>query len=247
MDKVGGKMKNKILIVDDEAHIRELLKFNLESNGFMAIEAETGEEALQSISKEIDLVLLDYMLPGIDGMGVLRELKNSKAYHQIPVIMLTARQSELDTVLGLELGADDYISKPFRLRELIARVKTVLRRSKKIVQEQVKEEKIIVNELMINNEKKTVKIRDEKLRLSLKEYDLLFILASYPGIVFTREQLLSKVWGYEYIGGTRTVDVHIRQLRKKIEKDDKHPEYLLTARGIGYKFKDVEECKENLL
>lgn len=233
-------MANKrILIVDDEAHILELIKFNLESNGFDVVEAETGEEALQKMDETVDLLILDYMLPGMDGMGVLRAVKADKKYKHVPVIMLTAKHEEIDTVLGLELGADDYISKPFRVRELIARIRAVIRRSE-LVAKAPDQDLVDAGTLVINNTKKTVRLHGQEIKLSLKEYDLLWILASHPGQVFTRDQLLDAVWGYEYIGETRTVDVHVRQLRKKIEDDDKHPEFVLTARGVGYKFKDVE-------
>lgn len=239
MTKEKAMANKRILIVDDEAHILELIKFNLESNGFDVVEAETGEEALQKMDETVDLLILDYMLPGMDGMGVLRAVKADKKYKHVPVIMLTAKHEEIDTVLGLELGADDYISKPFRVRELIARIRAVIRRSE-LVAKAPDQDLVDAGTLVINNTKKTVRLHGQEIKLSLKEYDLLWILASHPGQVFTRDQLLDAVWGYEYIGETRTVDVHVRQLRKKIEDDDKHPEFVLTARGVGYKFKDVE-------
>ncbi|OJV66714.1 MAG: DNA-binding response regulator [Clostridiales bacterium 38-18] len=229
--------KNKLLVVDDEIHILELLKYNLESNGFEVVEAENGEDALSIIkSTKINGVILDLMLPGIDGLEVLRQIRQSDQ-KDLPVIMLTAKNEEIDAVIGLEMGADDYIGKPFRTRELISRVKSVLRRAQ--LREEVVEH---TNEipsvgLFVNSETHQIFNDGKELFLTLKEFELLEKLIKSPSRVFTRDELLESIWGYDYMGETRTVDVHIRQLRKKVEKDDRNPEKILTVRGIGYKFK----------
>jgi len=229
--------KQKILIVDDEIHILELLKYNLESNGFDVIEVETGEEALAIIETQaLDCVILDLMLPGVDGIEVLRKVRQSEN-KELPIMMLTAKNEEIDAVIGLEMGADDYVGKPFRTRELISRVKAIIRRSeaRKTIEPQ---HQIIEQEnLKLNLETHQIFKSGEELFLTLKEFELLEKLMKSPGRVFTRDELLESIWGYDYIGETRTVDVHVRQLRKKIEKDDKNPELVLTVRGIGYKFK----------
>lgn len=229
--------KNKLLIVDDEVHILELLRYNLESNGFEVISAESGEEALAIIkSTELDGVVLDLMLPGIDGIEVLRQIRISENM-RLPVIMLTAKNEEIDAVIGLEMGADDYIGKPFRTREFVSRVKSVLRRA------QLKEEsrntitEIPKNGLFVNAQTHQIFNDGDELILTLKEYELLEKLVKSPGRVFTRDELLESIWGYDYVGETRTVDVHIRQIRKKVERDDKNPEKVITVRGIGYKYK----------
>lgn len=234
-----GKMN--ILIVDDEVHILELLRYNLENNGYDVVQAETGEEALEKLqSHHINIVLLDLMLPGIDGLEVLRRIRNTHDFQKIPVIMLTAKNEEFDTVLGLELGADDYIGKPFGVHELLARIKAVFRRTQDNnppINENKNEDIIHIGELNINKSTHEVKIRDKQLELPLKEFELLYLLARNRGRVFDREYLLEKIWGYDYYGETRTVDVHIRSLRKKIEIDDKDPQHIKTVRGIGYKYK----------
>jgi len=229
--------KNKILIVDDEIHILELLRYNLESSGFEVEQAETGEEAIEIIeSKSIDGMILDLMLPGMDGIEVLRRIRQSE-FSNLPVIMLTAKNEEIDAVIGLEMGADDYIGKPFRTRELISRVKAVIRRAE--LRESASQTTSLINKegLSINTETHQIFKDGEELILTLKEFELLEKLMKSPGRVYTREELLESIWGYDYVGETRTVDVHIRQLRKKIEEDDKNPELILTVRGIGYKFK----------
>ena len=229
--------KHKILIVDDEIHILELLKYNLESNGFDVIQAETGEQALLIIeSNPLDCVILDLMLPGLDGIEVLRKIRQSEQ-GQVPVMMLTAKNEEIDAVIGLEMGADDYVGKPFRTRELISRVKSIIRRSEAKKEVTPAANVIQQESLTINLETHQIFNRGEEIFLTLKEFEVLEKLMKTPGRVFTRDELLESIWGYDYIGETRTVDVHIRQLRKKIEKDDKNPELILTVRGIGYKFK----------
>ena len=228
--------KNKLLIVDDEVHILELLKYNLESNGYEVLEAETGEQALELLKVfRVDGVILDLMLPGIDGIDVLKRIRQSD-HSTLPVIMLTAKNEEIDAVIGLEMGADDYIGKPFRTRELISRVKSVLRRAQ--LRETVTPDFEIAKEgLAINIVTHQVFNDGQELFLTLKEFELLEKLMKSPERVFTRDELLESIWGYDYVGETRTVDVHIRQLRKKIEKDDKNPEKIVTVRGMGYKYR----------
>lgn len=234
-------MAKTILTVDDEEHILELLKYNLEKSGFNVLQADTGEMALEIVEKnDVDMILLDLMLPGIDGIDVLRRIRNTPLVSKVPVIMLTAKNEEIDTVLGLEMGADDYIGKPFGVHELVARMKAVFRRtedrSKIRNEKEQKDEIITIEDLVINKSTHEVTIRNKKIELPLKEFELLYLLSKNRGRVFDRELLLEKIWGYDYYGETRTVDVHIRNLRKKIEKDDKNPVYIKTVRGIGYKF-----------
>lgn len=223
-----------ILVVDDEITIRELLKFNLEKEGYKVTCAADGEEALAQMNEtKFDLVLLDVMLPGVNGLEVCRKMRSDRLLAAIPVIMLTAKGEEIDKVLGLELGADDYITKPFGVRELLARIKVRLRRASPEHEEEV----ISRGELRIELNTFTVKVRDQVIDFTPKEFELLRLLAANPGKVYTRDDLLEKIWGYEYPGDTRTVDVHIRHLRQKIEKDPANPEYIETLRGIGYRFK----------
>jgi len=230
--------RERILIVDDEEHIRELLRVNLEAAGYEVIEAETGEEAVALVKDKISLVVLDYMLPQMDGLEVLRKIRKDQQTASLPVLMLTAKNEEIDAVLGLEMGADDYIGKPFRVREFLARVKAALRRN---VGQSDEDEIFRFEGLEINRANRTVMKDGQEVSLSLKEFELIALLSSKPGRVFSREMLLQKIWGYDFVGETRTVDVHIRQLRKKIENDDKKPEYILTVRGLGYKFREVTE------
>lgn len=226
-------MDKTLLVVDDELHILELIKFNMEKNGYNVITAENGLEALRIVEEEKpDLVLLDLMLPGIDGLEVCKKIRKNPNVESIPIIMLTAKGEELDKILGLELGADDYITKPFSVRELVARVKAILRRTG-LNQE---ENKFKFGSISIDFQKHEIFKGDEQIDLTLKEFELLEILIKNKGKVMTRDYLLDKIWGYEYVGETRTVDVHVRHLRQKIEEDDKNPIYIQTIRGIGYKF-----------
>lgn len=228
--------KEKILIVDDEEHILELLKFNIQNAGYQVIWANNGIDGLNIAKNEKpDLVLLDLMLPGMDGFDVCKEIKRNNDTSNISIIMLTAKGEELDKILGLELGADDYITKPFSVRELLARVKAVLRRSNSL--ESNKKEDIYDNgRLKADFERHEVTINNERIDMTLKEFELLEVLIKNKGKILRREMLLDKIWGYEYIGETRTVDVHIRYLRKKIEEDDKNPKLVETIRGVGYRF-----------
>jgi two-component system alkaline phosphatase synthesis response regulator PhoP len=229
----------KILIIDDEAHIVELIKYNLESNGYKAYTSYNGSDGLKSAEENpVDLIILDLMLPDMDGLEVCKALKRKDETASIPIIMLTAKSSEFDKILGLELGADDYVTKPFSVRELMARVKVILRRS---FQDNVESKVISIGDLKIDLAKYQVSKNGKKLGLTLKEFELLRLMSSNRGKVFTREMLLESIWGYDYCGDTRTVDVHIRHLRQKIEDDDNNPKYIETIRGIGYRFSDT--CK----
>ncbi|MGI5879818.1 MAG: response regulator [Syntrophomonadaceae bacterium] len=228
----------KILVVDDEDYIVELVRFNLEKEGYLVVSASNGEEALHLVANERpDLILLDIMLPNIDGLEVCRTLKQNSEFNAIPIIMLTAKGDEIDTVLGLEMGADDYIKKPFSPREVIARVKARLRALKVLEAEKVMGEKAyVIKELIVVPEKYEAFIGETKLELTPKEFELLSLMVANQGKVFTREALLEKVWGYEYSGDTRTVDVHIRHLRQKLNDDSNFPDYIETVRGVGYRF-----------
>lgn len=227
-------MAGKILLVDDESNIRELVRFNLQKAGYTVAEAGDGITAINLAKEKPDLILLDIMLPGMDGLDVCRALKTERETSGIPIIMLTAREEEFDKVVGLEMGADDYITKPFSPRELVARIKAVLRRSQK---GQLPEGEFILGNLRINFSRYEVYLGKEKLELTPKEHELLKLLVTNVGKVFTREQLLEKVWGYDYFGDTRTVDVHIRHLRAKLEHDRTAADAIETVRGIGYRFR----------
>ena len=241
MEEEFDKDAKTILIVDDEQPIVEILVYNLQKEGYNTIEANDGITAVNmALEKKPDLILLDIMLPKLDGLSVCKRIKNSL---NIPVLMLTAKDGEIDKILGLELGADDYITKPFSVRELVARVKANLRKveavaeNKKVenVQEEVKKEsKIVVGELELDLDKFEVKVRGEIIDLTLREFEVLKFLAMQPEQVVTRETLLEKVWGYEYYGDIRTVDVTVRRIREKIEKDTSMPKILITKRGVGY-------------
>ena len=225
-----------ILVVDDEEPIQELLRFNLEKEGYAVCVAKDGQEALKHVENDQpDLLVLDLMLPGMDGLEVCRKLRSNQKFQQIPIIMLTAKGEEIDKVLGLELGADDYMTKPFSPRELLARIKARLRRLNS--QEEVDAKIIIRGELRVDVTGFRVHVRGEETELTPKEFELLRVLVAHPGRVYSREELLERIWGYEYDGDTRTVDVHVRHLRLKVERDPSNPEYIETLRGIGYRFK----------
>lgn len=225
--------EKKILIVDDEDHIRELLKFNLEKNGYVVYMANDGLNGLRlAREKQVDLILLDLMLPGMDGFEVCKEIRRDNIISNVPIIMLTAKSEEIDKILGLELGADDYITKPFSIRELSARIKALLRRSNVKYDNEI----LRFGNITLNLQTREVLKHGKKLDFTLKEFEVLKLLIQNKGKILTREILLDKIWGYEYVGETRTVDVHIRHIRKKIEEDDKKPIYIQTIRGVGYKF-----------
>ena len=231
--------KEKILIVDDEVHIIVLLKFNLLNAGYDVFTANDGIDAVKIAKAEKpSLLLLDLMLPGMDGFDVCKEIKRNNEMKNTSIVMLTAKGEELDKILGLELGADDYITKPFSVRELLARVKAVLRRTNSF--NDPEEEIYDSQSLKVDFERHEVSVNGEKVDLTLKEFQLLQILIKNKGKILKRETLLDKIWGYEYIGETRTVDVHIRYLRKKIEEDDKNPRFIETIRGVGYRFNPAE-------
>lgn len=231
-------MFGKILVVDDEQPIADILKFNLEKEGYEVVCAFDGGEAIELAMKEKpDLILLDLMLPVKDGMDVCREVRQQQLH--MPIIMLTAKDTELDKVLGLEMGADDYVTKPFSTRELLARVKAHLRRIQKVTSNdavQADEEKqgVRLHELLIDTDMYLVYKNGMPLDLTHREFELLYYLVRNSGKVMTREHLLQAVWGYEYFGDVRTVDVTIRRLREKIEDDPSKPEYIITRRGLGY-------------
>ncbi|HZK56018.1 MAG TPA: response regulator transcription factor [Desulfosporosinus sp.] len=225
-----------ILVVDDEEPIQELLRFNLEKEGYVVCGATDGQEALKHVdSDHPDLIVLDLMLPGMDGLEVCRRLRSNPKFQHIPIIMLTAKGEEIDTVLGLELGADDYMTKPFSPRELLARIKARLRRPNSL--DETETQMIIRGELRVDVTGFRVHVRGVETELTPKEFELLRVLVAHPGRVYSREELLERIWGYEYDGDTRTVDVHVRHLRLKIEKDPSNPDYIETLRGIGYRFK----------
>lgn len=222
----------KILVVEDEARMRDLLRLYLEREGFTVVEAGDGRSALEKIAREeFVLVILDVMLPELDGWAVCREIRRSR---DVPIIMLTARGEEGDRLTGFELGADDYVVKPFSPRELVMRVKALLRRACP----QVAASKDVLNfpGLSINHPARRVEVAGQEVALTPKEYDLLHFLASQAGRVFTREQLLERVWGYDFYGDLRTVDTHIKNLREKLKKAGQGAEYLITVWGVGYKF-----------
>ena len=232
--------KKKILIVDDEKPIVEILTYNFHKEGYETIEAYDGEQAITlALTQKPDLILLDIMLPKVDGLTVCKRIRHTLT--NVPILILSAKDEEIDKILGLELGADDYITKPFSVRELMARVKANLRKSEVIQDvEQVEEEteedgnKIEVGELKLDLDKYEVKVRGEVIDLTLREFEVLKYLANQPGQVVTRETLLEKVWGYEYYGDIRTVDVTVRRIREKIEKDTSNPKILITKRSVGY-------------
>ncbi len=229
-------MPKTIFVVEDEAHIQQLISYNLENSGYKVHLFEMGESMLNYCQINTpDMFVLDIMLPGIDGLEICRQLRSNEKTKFIPIILLTAKSEEFDKVLGLEIGADDYITKPFSIRELNARVKALFRRTDAPAP-LLEQDIITVDDIKIYTSKHEVEKAGVKIFLPLKEFELLKLLVINKGKVLTREILLEKIWGFDYYGETRTVDVHIRYLRQKIEDDDKNPKYIHTVRGVGYKF-----------
>lgn len=234
--------RKKILVVDDEKPIADIVKFNLNKEGFDVYCAYDGDEALELVEEvQPDLILLDIMLPGRDGIEVCREVRKK---YDMPIIMVTAKDSEIDKVLGLELGADDYVTKPFSNRELIARVKANLRRHSQISSQAAEENEnseLEIGSLVIHPDAYVASKRGETIELTHREFELLHYLAKHMGQVMTREHLLQTVWGYDYFGDVRTVDVTVRRLREKIEDNPSHPAWLVTRRGVGYYLRNPEQ------
>lgn len=230
-------MERTILVIEDEQNINDILTFSLGKEGYKTLSALDGITGLEmALNENPDLILLDVMLPGIDGFEVCKRIRMTS---QVPIIMLTAREDELDKVLGLEFGADDYMTKPYSMRELTARIKANLRRSAvQIIPEVTSEKQNTINsgELSINVERYEVSKNGEIIDITLREFELLKFLAMQPDKIFSREKLLENVWGYEYYGDVRTVDVTVRRLREKIEDDPSMPKYIITKRGVGYYF-----------
>jgi DNA-binding response OmpR family regulator len=237
-----SQSQKSILVVDDEKTLREMLEYNLRREGYRVLTAPDGENAVHlAYSERPDLVILDLMLPGMSGFDVCRAIRKELT---TPILMLSAREEEIDKVLGLELGADDYLTKPFGLRELLARVAAMLRRSEMVHSATGRKEGdekaqggnvITVGDLVINPGNRTVTRNGEHIGLKPMEFDLLAFLAAHPMQVFSREILLDRVWGYDFVGGTRTVDVHVRWLRSKLERDPSNPQFIQTVHGVGYR------------
>jgi DNA-binding response OmpR family regulator len=229
--------RSTVLLVDDEDSVQKLLTYPLEREGYTVVQARDGEEALERYRETpVDLVILDLMLPRLDGLAVCRRLREERS--AVPIIMLTARGDEGDKVLGLELGADDYITKPFSIREFMSRVRALLRRAQ-LSAAGARAEVIEVGDLRIDTSRRTVEARDQPVQLTYLEFELLRTLAASPGRVFTRKQLLDELWGGSEFRDPRTIDVHVRHLREKVERDPAEPELIFTVRGAGYRFRDT--------
>lgn len=224
-----------VLVVDDEEHIRTLLRFSLEREGFQVVTAGDGAEGLKlARTRRPDLIILDVMLPEKSGLEFCKAVRADQELREIPVIMLSARGAEMDRVLGLETGADDYVTKPFSVRELVARVRAHLRRKPPSEEKS----RLVFGELVIDRERLSVSWGESRQTLTPKEFELLYFLASHPGRVFSREHLLDKIWGFDFPGGSRTVDVHIRYIRHKLEQLPGAPPLIETVRGVGYRFRE---------
>ena len=230
-------MSRKVLVVDDEKNIVDIIAFNLNREGYEVIVARDGEKALEAFEKEApNLVILDIMMPKMDGFETCKKIRQTS---NTPIIMLTARAEEVDKVLGLELGADDYVTKPFSVRELLARVKANLRKQNPNPVDSKNSNTLVYGNLTINSEMYSIKRDNQEIDLTQREFELIKFLALASPKVFSREELLEKVWGYDYLGDVRTVDVTIRRLRTKVEENPEHPKHILTRRGVGYYFAGV--------
>lgn len=233
-------MMKKVLVVEDDKSIAELLEIHLKDLNCEVTLSHDGEDGLNNaMNKQYDFIVLDLMLPKLSGLEICKQLRRKDNY--TPILMLTAKSEELDKVLGLEVGADDYLTKPFSIREFIARVKAIFRRVEAIQKENTNEEDISIGELKIEVSKRKVLLDSKRIDLTPKEFDLLHLLAAHPGRTYTREQLLSLLWGYQYNGYEHTVNSHINRLRSKIETDLSNPKYILTSWGVGYRFNESEE------
>jgi two-component system, OmpR family, alkaline phosphatase synthesis response regulator PhoP len=238
MKTINTDMK-KVLVIEDDKAISDLVEIHLSDLNCRVFKAADGEEGLKlALNDNYDLIILDLMLPKLDGLEICKEVRKQEIY--TPILMLTAKSEEFDKVIGLEFGADDYLTKPFGIREFIARVKAIFRRVQAMQKETANSSDIIIGELNIEVSKRRVTLNGERVELTPKEFDLLFLLASHPGTTYTREQLLNILWGYQYSGYEHTVNSHINRLRTKIEKSLSSPKYILTSWGIGYRFNDIE-------
>jgi len=236
-------MDRKVLLIEDDNDIAELLELHLEDLNLSLERAADGKTGLDmALNDEYALVILDIMLPEMNGMDVCRRLREQK--RSLPILMLTSKSDEFDKVLGLELGADDYMTKPFSLRELLARIKAIIRRVDAVIEEKTSDTQsgeLNLGSLLINSEKRTVHLNDNLIELTAKEFDLLALFASNPGKAYTRQNLLNLIWGYQFLGYEHTVNSHINRLRSKIENDPSQPAYIKTVWGIGYKFAELED------
>lgn len=236
-------MSRKVLVVEDNRDIAHLVALHLSDLGIAVDQVFTGDEGLiKALNEKYDLIILDLMLPGVDGIEICRQIRSQEYY--VPILMLTAKTSELDRVLGLEIGADDYLTKPFSIRELIARVKAIFRRVDAMGEaepESVSGGKLVTGMLELDNEKRSVRKQNRDVELTAKEFDLLWHFATHPGRVYTRTQLLDLIWGYGHEGYEHTVNSHINRLRAKIEENPSRPDYILTVWGVGYKFTELRQ------
>ena len=240
-------MNQRVLVIEDDRDIAQLVELHLKDLGCRCDIARDGEKGLEkALKSEYELIILDLMLPGVDGMEICREIRSEKNY--TPILMLTSRSEEVDRVLGLEMGADDFLSKPFSIREFIARVKAIFRRVELLKDDSLHEEdakEIIRSALAIDRVNRKVTFRGKKIDLTPKEYDLLLLFAAHPGRTYTREQLLNAIWGPQFQGYDHTVNSHINRLRAKLEEDIAHPKYILTAWGVGYRFAEGDELTDD--
>jgi len=235
-------MKN-VLVVEDDRSISDLLEIHLKDLNCNIIKSYDGKDGLElAVQNNYDLIVLDIMLPNVDGLQICKEVRKKEDY--TPILMLTSKSEEIDKVIGLELGADDYLTKPFGIREFIARVKAIFRRTEAMQKEIESQSDIVIGDIVIEISKRRVTLKAERLELTPKEFDLLLLLASHPGKTYTREQLLNILWGYQYNGYEHTVNSHINRLRSKIEKDLSNPNYILTSWGVGYRFNDIENLQK---